>query len=194
MRPEYSEAPDHFLFFVFTERDPSENSHRCWEPEDTGRRTIFIYRDESPYEGLDALKEKGEHRSTQELVMVAHELGHHLRWLGCKLPNTVDRRKERVFSPVEARSIYSEEVVAWAIGKQLLMECKFEKWDSFDEERECCLRTYQDGLGLDGQESKEIESGLGAMIEGIGPDIRKKIEAIEPNLLASVAKDCSTPT
>jgi hypothetical protein len=73
-----------------------------------------------------------------ELVIFAHELGHHqlvLRGLGTG-----------IFEPDRPLETYREEVGAWIIGRRLLQARHFDDWDFFDEDERTSLAGYRHGL------------------------------------------------
>jgi hypothetical protein len=139
------------LFFHFFERRADDVRAEC-KDGDAGQRTLHVYSREPGYYEENALKAAKESQDpTYDLVQVAHELGHHLLWLGGKLPERVGRPPQNV---------YSEEILAWAIGKHILAARGFGEWRRFGEVRDFSLETYRSGLRLDHGEAKAIEAGL----------------------------------
>ena len=155
------------VFFVFVPRiehhlppwlqDPRRPRMAiCRDFEDSDTRTVFIRRDGAPNEGDSG--SEGIARAldpTRELICVAHELGHHLLWLGRKFPPEFPKEGSR-----PAPRLYSEEVLAWGIGRHLLETHDFEEWDRFSEQRREALETYHEGLHIDDQQAQAIVSDL----------------------------------
>ncbi len=76
-------------------------------------------------------------RPTEELVSLAHELGH----LDSKL-------RGNVFPPTDSEHAYAEELRAWHFAEGLLRENDFEEWDAFRALRGQGLASYRDNLAL----------------------------------------------
>jgi len=155
------------VFFVFVPRIEShlppwlQDPRRprmaiCRDFEDSDTRTVFVRRDGAPNEGDSG--SDGIERTldpTRELTCVAHELGHHLLWLGRRFPPEFPKEGSR-----PAPRVYSEEVLAWAIASHLLETRGFEEWDRFREERRKALESYREGLPIDAQQAQAIELEL----------------------------------
>jgi hypothetical protein len=130
-----------FAFSVRPSPGDKADLHPVQDPWDTGLRRIRIYRDDESLCGFEdaiatAVKSPNP---TKELASVSHELGHHYLWVGQKIPKPRSRPRE-----IE----YAEEVLAWAIGRNILAVRGFEEWKLFDEEQERSLKTYRDEFGL----------------------------------------------
>jgi hypothetical protein len=85
----------------------------------------------------------------QELVSLAHELGHHecsLRGLPC------------VFDEARRVDTYESEIAAWMLGRTILTEQSFADWDTFEERERASLRGYREGLHLSDEEANEIQA------------------------------------
>jgi hypothetical protein len=78
-------------------------------------------------------------RPTEELVSLAHELGH----LDSKL-------RGNVFPPLDGEHVYAEELRAWHFAEFLLKQNDFEEWDAFRLLRDQGLASYRDNLALSG--------------------------------------------
>jgi hypothetical protein len=77
---------------------------------------------------------------TRELLVLAHELGHHhSRLRGSYVP----------FQLNHPLPTYAEEVRAWEIGRRILVTKGFQDWMRFESHSRAQLLTYSEGLGLD---------------------------------------------
>jgi hypothetical protein len=141
------------VYFLFERRPSPDKKAKLFESEDTGGRTIWLYRDdESLCDSDDAIEGAAKSPNpAQELASVSHELGHHYVWIGQKLPNEGSRPRE-----IE----YAEEVLAWTIGRNILAARGFEEWKRFDEEQERSLATYRDGFEFSREKTEQIAAEI----------------------------------
>jgi hypothetical protein len=111
----------------------------------------MIYRDDQALCGFgDAIAEAAKSPNpTMELVSLSHELGHHYYYLvsGQGFPKP-DSRSSKI--------MYEDEVLAWAIGRNIPAVRDFEEWKLFAQEQELSLETYRDEFGLSREEAEEI--------------------------------------
>lgn len=92
----------------------------------------------------------------RELVLMAHEAGHHRsdraiaqsEVEGRRAMHTAARELASELRSQEQRAmLLEEETLAWEIGRQLLEERGFTGWDVFEREREVSLATYATNAG-----------------------------------------------
>jgi hypothetical protein len=142
-----AEYPPHTVIIRFVPR--VDGQHAAYSPKIPA---IDIYRaecapgweDRSAYE--DATNSPD---ALDELISLAHELGHH------------DRATEKgrdLFDNMNPEKRYEEEVRAWARGRQILANTPFSGWSSFDERKRGDLATYRVGLTVEA--AREIEERL----------------------------------
>jgi hypothetical protein len=109
---------------------------------------IDIYREGAPRSPAGAPLDAAEAslKPTEELVWLAHELGHLKSKLsGHQLP------PENV-----PEKVYGEEVRAWRFARRLLHDNAFTEWRVFDALHERALGTYRDTLKLSERQANAI--------------------------------------
>jgi hypothetical protein len=102
---------------------------------------IDVYRDGAPSNPRGAPVEAAaaSQNPTEELVWLAHELGHlHSKLRGNPSPPPADIPEQ----------VYAEELRAWAFAWQLLREEGFSEWKTFDALRDHGLGSYLEHLRL----------------------------------------------
>lgn len=110
---------------------------------------IDVYRDGAPShpDGSPLEAAQKSQRPTEELVCLAHELGH----LESKLQGNP-------FPPPSHEHIYAEEIRAWHLAERLLRENDFDDWSVFLALRTQGLASYRDNLALsDSQVATAVE-------------------------------------
>jgi hypothetical protein len=135
------ERPAHVVAIVFAAATPDKTG-AMYFPND-GNPIIEIYRPGwiAPVEYLPAEVAAGAADPLRELVLLAHELGHHdlvVRGLGCGL-----------FDEGQPVTTYEEEVGAWMVARKILQSRDFREWGYFDQDERKRLDEYRLGLGIE---------------------------------------------
>lgn len=104
----------------------------------------------------------------EELIILAHEFGHHESWLAGHRPPLSGKSMltdERLADPEAA---YAEEVRAWHYARQILAglepegPAQFDAWDTFASIELASLFSYQSGLSLREERAELIRCQVGA--------------------------------
>jgi hypothetical protein len=93
-----------------------------------------------------------------ELISLAHELGHHesaLRGLFCKPDDT---KQEQTFE---------EEIRAWSFGRAILGKTQYLDWSAFEERERRALDGYREGLSLPAPRAVDIENRIRRICEAL---------------------------
>jgi hypothetical protein len=122
------------IFFAPTEGDPTGS----YDPE---RPAITIYRrgftEGDPTSAAELAG--GSPAPSEELFILAHELGHHQSSTNGKFP---------VLDGATDDERFEEEVLAWDHARTLLAAKGFSDWIAFDNRRCRSLQGYREGLKL----------------------------------------------
>lgn len=87
-----------------------------------------------------------------ELITLAHELGHHHVWTALKSGRPFSEE-----TPVES---FEEEVKAWAWGRRILELEGFCAWAEFEARERDALKGYRDGLKISEADAAAIDAKI----------------------------------
>jgi hypothetical protein len=134
-------CPAHVVAIVFA-ATASGKTGAMYYPND-GHPVIEIYRlgwtAPAEYLATDVAQESDD--PLRELVLLAHELGHHdlvTRGLG-----------SGIFDEYQPVRTYEEEVGAWILARTILRARNFQDWAYFDEDERTRLHEYRVGLRIE---------------------------------------------
>jgi hypothetical protein len=170
-RTNSAEYPPSTLIIAFVPRT-EEAERGLYHPE---IRRIDIYR----YGATDAYEDRPAAELAasspcpiQELVSLAHELGHHecsLLGLPC------------VYDKARRLETYEGEVGAWMLGRAILEAHLFTDWGTFDEQEHASLLGYREGLHLSDNEANEIQARVARRL-----GTRQPTHVLEPDRAPAV--------
>jgi hypothetical protein len=122
--------------------------------------TVDIYRHGCPSSPGRALTEaERSPRPCEELVWLAHELGHHESTLAGFVPPTESSQ------PFPR---YEEELRAWLLARRLLDGQRFVEWPQFEAIRNAALVTYRGGLAISETDAVLLEVNVTRQLDGTG--------------------------